>query len=43
VTAPPEMQLSPHPVFGRTHVWAVVTDENGVDYVSRFRIARPKG
>jgi hypothetical protein len=39
--APADMQLSPHPVFGRDHVWAVVTDQNGVDFVARFRIVRP--
>ncbi|MGH7500289.1 MAG: 6-bladed beta-propeller [Longimicrobiales bacterium] len=41
VNAPPEMQLSPHPAFSRDHVWAVVIDENGVHFVSRFRIVRP--
>jgi hypothetical protein len=36
IEAPAEMRLTPHPVFGRDHVWAVVTDENGVQFMSRF-------
>jgi hypothetical protein len=38
VRGPDDFQRYPTPVFGRDHVWAVVTDELGVEYLTRFRI-----
>jgi hypothetical protein len=42
VHAPDELRLQPYPVFGRDHVWAVVQDDSGVNFVSRLRIARSR-
>jgi len=38
VSAPDGFRTTPPPVFGPQHVWAVVEDELGVQYVVRFRI-----
>lgn len=40
VKAPEGFQTTPPPVFGPDHVWAVVEDDLGVQYVVRFRIER---
>lgn len=40
VHAPEHLQLAPYPVIDAERVWAVVRDENGVNYVARFRIER---
>jgi hypothetical protein len=41
VNAPLELAEHPDPVFGRDHVWAVATDDLGVNYVVRYRIGAP--
>lgn len=41
VRAPASLQLSPHPILGRTHIWAIVTDADAVQYIARFRIVLP--
>lgn len=41
VHAPAGFSLSPRPVFDGERVWAVVRDELDVEYLTRFRIARP--
>ncbi len=38
IRAPEGFRTHPEPVFGSEHVWAVTTDELGVEYVTRFRI-----
>jgi len=40
VHAPDGFQLAPHPILGADKVWAVIQDENGVNFVVRFGIAR---
>jgi hypothetical protein len=39
VRAPLDVSSYPRPVFGPRNVWAVTTDELGVEYVTRFRIS----
>lgn len=34
----PDLRIDPHPVFDRDHLWGVVVDEAGVEFVARFRI-----
>lgn len=39
VRAPARFQTNPHPIFDGDDVWAITTDEMGVEYVTRFRLA----
>jgi hypothetical protein len=41
VRAPDRSRTYPAPVLGTEHVWAVVEGELGVQYLARFRIAKP--
>jgi hypothetical protein len=41
VRAPEGFGTRPPPVFGRDHVWAVVRNVDGVNFLVRFRIAAP--
>jgi hypothetical protein len=43
VHAPPGLQLAPHPILDRDHVWAVMHDDDGVSFVARLRIIRGDG
>lgn len=38
VTAPDGFEISPRPVFGSEHVWAVTRDSLRVQYITRYRI-----
>jgi hypothetical protein len=40
VLAPDAMQLLPYPVLSADRVWAVLRDDDGINYVVRFRIVR---
>lgn len=42
VEAPDGFSLTPRPVFGAEHVWAVVLDELDVPFVVRYRIVLPE-
>ncbi|UCG86116.1 MAG: hypothetical protein JSW71_19770 [Gemmatimonadota bacterium] len=43
VTAPARFSTAPRPVFRGDHVWGTETDELGVQYVLRYRIAAERG
>lgn len=38
VRAPEGLRTHPEPIFGSEHVWAIITDELDVEYLTRFRI-----
>ncbi|HUG40272.1 MAG TPA: hypothetical protein VMM12_07300, partial [Longimicrobiales bacterium] len=43
IRPPARFQASPQPVFDRERVWAVVTDEMDVEYLTRFRLGDEVG